>query len=108
MPEQNTIPKDLQAQDHLVQVSRDRTTVWVHTSDGSTVGRFSKRFGIDVHTTIRQQMEGANQCLHCTHQKPTREDWATFCELMQEHYQIHIPKNLIEMASPQQVGSEHD
>lgn len=32
MPEQNTIPKDLQAQDHLVQVSRDRTTVWVHTS----------------------------------------------------------------------------
>lgn len=37
--------------DAQVQVSACGTTVWVHGLDGSTVGRFSKRFGMDVHTT---------------------------------------------------------
>lgn len=48
----------------LVQVSYDRKTVWVHALDGSTVGRFSKTFGIDAHTTATQQLLGASQCLH--------------------------------------------
>ena len=79
----------------LVQVSDDRKTVWVHALDGSTVGRFSKTFGIDAHTTATQQLQGASQCLHCTHEPPTHADWLTFCRLMQEHHGIAVDENLI-------------
>lgn len=80
-----------------VQVSEDGSTVWVHALDGSTVGRFSKRFGLDVHTTVTQQMEGAAQCLHCTHTPPAPEDWQKFCELMQQHYGIAVNPNSIQI-----------
>lgn len=32
-----------------IQLSANGETVWVHASDGSTVGRYSTRFGMDVH-----------------------------------------------------------
>ena len=80
----------------LVQVSGDATTVWVHALDGSTVGRFSKRFGLDIHTTVTQQMEGAAQCLYCTHAPPTLNDWRTFCELIAQHYGIEVRPSLIQ------------
>jgi len=78
-----------------VQVSADGSTVWVHALDGSTVGRFSKRFGLDVHTTVTQQMEGEVQCLHCTHVPPSASDWKKFCELMRLHYGIQINESLV-------------
>ena len=81
----------------LIQVSADRATVWVHAPDGSTVGRFSKRFGIDAHTTASQQMQGAPQCLHCTHSPPTAHDWQKFCDLMQLHHGITVDRDLIEI-----------
>jgi len=80
-----------------VQVSADGSTVWVHAQDGSTVGRFSKRFGLDVHTTVTQQMEGADQCLHCTHVPPRSDDWLTFCELMNQHHGIVVNPALIQI-----------
>ena len=88
---------DQDYQADLVQVSADRSTVWVHALDGSTVGRFSKRFGLDVHTTVTQQMEGSAQCLHCTHVQPSAEDWRKFCELMQQHYGIEVNPTLIQI-----------
>lgn len=81
----------------LVEVSADRKTVWVHAMDGSTVGRFSKSFGMDVHTTTAQQLSGASQCLNCTHTKPQRADWEKFCELIEAHYGIPVDLNLIEI-----------
>lgn len=78
-----------------VQVSADGSTVWVHALDGSTVGRFSKRFGLDVHTTVTHQMGGAAQCLHCTHTAATHSDWLTFCRLMAEHHGIRVKDDLI-------------
>lgn len=81
--------------DH-VQVAADRSTVWVHASDGSTVGRFSLRFGIDVHTTTTQQLLGASQCLHCTHSAPTHDDWLLFCDLMHQHHRIVIPRDILD------------
>lgn len=78
-----------------VQVSADGSTVWVHSQDGSTVGRFSKRFGLDVHTTVSQQMAGATQCLHCTHTPPRLDDWQKFCELIQQHHGIEVSPSLI-------------
>ena len=81
--------------DEQVEVSPDGKTVWVHAMDGSTVGRFSTIFGMDVHTTVTVQMAGKPQCLHCTHQKPNQQDWIMFCELMKTHYQIVVNEALI-------------
>lgn len=81
-----------------IQVSGDHSTVWIHGTDGSTVGRFSIRFGIDVHTTATQQLQGASQCLHCTHSAPTHADWLLFCSLMLEHHGVEVP---VEILSPQ-------
>ena len=80
--------------DH-VQVSDDGGTVWVHASDGSTVGRFSKVFGMDVHTTVTAQLAGAGQCLRCTHEKPGPKEWHEFCALMEEHYGIAVDATLM-------------
>lgn len=76
-------------------MSDDGSTVWVHAIDGSTVGRFSKRFGLDIHTTVTQQMAGASQCLHCTHSPPGLNDWLKFCELMLHHHGIEVAPSLI-------------
>lgn len=81
--------------DSQVQVSADGTTVWIHTPDGSTVGRFSTRFGMDVHTTASDQLNGASQCLHCTHKKPGRIEWLEFCALIEMHYGIKVNVNLL-------------
>lgn len=85
------------AEEHEVQVSDCGNTVWVHAHDGSTVGRFSKRFGMDVHNTISDQLMGQPQCLHCTHEKPNHSDWVTFCKLMQEHYGIAVDQTLLQI-----------
>lgn len=79
-----------------IQVSHDGATVWVHSMDGSTVGRFSKSFGLDVHTTARAQLAGADQCLNCTHEPAGKAEWALFCRLMREHHQIDVPIDLVE------------
>ena len=76
--------------DDHVQVSADRSTVWVHADDGSTIGRFSRRFGMDVHTTVTAQLAGASQCLHCTHTPAGKAEWMEFCRLMKEHYGIEV------------------
>ncbi len=82
-----------------VQVSADRSTVWVHAPCGSTVGRFSMRFGMDVHTTVTDQLQGLSQCLHCTHTKPSRGDWLMFCKLMKKHHGIDVPPNTLPAAT---------
>lgn len=83
--------------DYDIQVSLDGKTIWVHSADGSTVGRFSVRFGMDVHTTVTEQLNGATQCLFCTHTTPNKQDWITFCNLMLRHYDIKIPRRLIKL-----------
>lgn len=94
-------------QDH-VQVAADRSTVWVHAHDGSTVGRFSLRFGIDVHTTITQQLQGASQCLHCTHSAPTHDDWLLFCHLMHQHHGIVVSSDILSPQSFQWSDAQAD
>lgn len=78
-----------------VQVSPDGRTVWVHADDGSTVGRFSKVFGMDVHTTITEQLAGVPQCLKCTHGQPGPREWNEFCELMKHHYGIDVDRSAV-------------
>lgn len=90
--------------DHI-QVSADRRTVWVHALDGSTVGRFSKQFGIDVHRTMTEQLAGAGQCLACTHEPAAAEDWERFVALMKTHFAIEVPLDAIE-PFPTDLGSQ--
>ncbi len=45
---------------YSIDVSALGDTVWVTGDDGSCVGRFSMRFGIDVHRTVTEQMAGAD------------------------------------------------
>lgn len=78
-----------------VQVSSNGEVMWLHSSAGDTVGRFSKKFGIDLHTTSTAQAEGAAQCLHCTHRPGTQEDWETFRAGILQHYQFDIPQNTL-------------
>lgn len=80
-----------------IQVNQSRDTLWVHSLDGSTVGRFSKRFGMDVHNTVSDQLAGAPQCLHCTHVPATQADWMEFCRLIQLNFGICIPLEIIEI-----------
>lgn len=84
---------EVQASD-LVQTSDNEQTVWVHAMDGSTVGRFDWRFGIDVHSTVTDQLAGRSQCLHCTHAPPTQSDWEEFRQLMWRHHGAYVPENL--------------
>ena len=81
---------------YQVDVSADGRTLWVHVLDGSTVGRFSKTFGMDVHTTITEQLAGSGQCLHCTHAKPGISEWLLFCDLMRDHYSIQVDRGLMQ------------
>jgi hypothetical protein len=77
---------------HELVICPTGRTVWVNSStDGSCIGRFSKRFGMDIHKTGTQQMNGEGECIHCTHSPGSKEDWELFVKLMKQHYDIEIP-----------------
>jgi hypothetical protein len=81
--------------DHDIEVSADGSTVWVTANDGSCVGRFSKRFGIDVHRTAAEQLAGAGQCLFCTHAPAGAAEWSDFREAVLTHHGIEVPGDAI-------------
>ena len=81
--------------DYGIEVSADGRTVWVHASDGSCVGRFSKTFGLDVHKTLAGQIEGGSQCLYCTHEPAGAREWNEFRAQMLAHHNIEVPADLV-------------
>ncbi len=80
---------------YALDVSLSGDTVWVTAHDGSCVGRFSKRFGIDVHRTVTEQLDGAQQCLFCTHGLAGENEWQAFRDAMYRHYSIDVPPETI-------------
>lgn len=84
--------------DYCIDVSGDGRTVWVNGSDGSCIGRFSKRFGLDVHKTASEQVAGGAQCLYCTHEPAGPPAWDEFRLHMKEHYEIDVPTDLVKWA----------
>ena len=79
--------------EYEVQISQHRDTVWVHCSDGSTVGRFGIG-GIDIHTTVTEQLNGASQCRMCgPHKSAGSEDWDFFREKAKEFWNVDIPSD---------------
>jgi len=86
----------------VVEISNDSVTVWVNT-EASNIGRFG-RYGIDVHTTLDAQLQGASECLACTHGPTHLAEWRRFQLLMLEHYGIEITDRHI----PQRIKQEVD
>lgn len=80
---------------YAVQTSALRNTVWIHASDGSTVGRFG-RMGVDLHTTAQEQVAGASQCRLCTHGRSTVNDWKLFREKALEWWGVAVPEDAID------------
>lgn len=80
---------------HEVVQSPDGATVWVNAADGSCIGRFSRRHGIDVHTTSAEQLEGGRQCLFCTHEPANQAAWESFCDAMLLHHRISVDRGLV-------------
>lgn len=80
---------------HDIQVSSNGNTVWVTGFDGTCIGRFSKRFGLDVHTTMTDQINGKKECLYCTHQTANEDDWKMFVHQIKINYDIEVPGNLV-------------
>jgi len=78
--------------EYKLQLAQLRDTVWIHASDGVTVGRFGK-FGIDIHNSMEVQLETGVQCLLCTHRPVTINDWRIFREKANELWSIDIPHN---------------
>ncbi len=73
----------------LHEITSDGRTVWVNGSDG-LLGRFGPN-GIDVHQPMSVQVQRGNECLHCTHEKTTLDDWHVFVAKMKEHFDIDVP-----------------
>jgi hypothetical protein len=81
--------------DYEIQFDDLNRRVWIHGPDGSTVARFDTRFGMDVHNSVSKQMEGAPQCLYCTHGQASREDWLDFREKVREHFGVEVPVDAV-------------
>lgn len=81
---------------YQVQYSCDKLRIWVHCSSGETVARYDTRFGMDIHTTIKQQMDGENQCLMCSHGKSNLDEFNKFCDKVKELWGVKIDKTQIE------------
>lgn len=76
---------------HEVLIDKKRGIVWINSGvDGSCIGRFSKRAGMDVHRSGTDQMQGKGECLHCTHGEASKGDWLLFIRLMKQHYNVTI------------------
>lgn len=80
--------------EYELQTTPLRDRVWIHASDGSTVGRFG-RGGVDLHNTITDQMAGLPECRLCTHGRPTAEDWKLFREKVLEWWGLDVPESAI-------------
>ncbi|HCE7248407.1 TPA: hypothetical protein NHR53_006292 [Pseudomonas aeruginosa] len=82
---------------YSLQIADNNSAVWVHSSDGSTVGRFG-RMGIDLHNTVTEMMAGAPQCRLCTHGMPSLADWQLFREKVREWWGVDVPEDAFDPA----------
>ena len=78
-----------------VQYTAEKIKLWIHSSEGETVGRYDIRFGMDIHNSLEEQVNGKSQCLHCTHGKPNWNDFELFCEKAKILWRVNIDKSQI-------------
>ncbi|MEZ8293455.1 hypothetical protein AB6D11_06330 [Vibrio splendidus] len=71
----------------------DGKTVWLNNHSGDCLARFGLR-GIDIHTSASEQINGAKQCLYCTHTKTDVDDWHVFKRKVKELFGLDVPDHL--------------
>lgn len=72
----------------VYEISSDYRTVWVNSAEGC-LGRFGVN-GIDIHRPMSEQRT-KGECLHCTHEPTTLQDWGIFVLKMKEFFNIRVP-----------------
>lgn len=80
---------------HEIVASSRGDVLWVNGDDGSCLARFSKKGGIDVHNSATVQMEGAKECLFCTHAPAGPAEWHLFRTKVAQHHGIMIPEDAL-------------
>lgn len=80
--------------DYMLDIPDLKDRVWIHAPNGETVGRFGK-MGIDVHTTMKEQLAGASQCRYCTHGHVTRADWERFRRIAWMLWGVYVPQDAV-------------
>lgn len=88
--------EDSSENEYELQLSDSRDAVWIHSSDGSTVGRFGK-MGVDLHNTVSEQMSGSPECRLCTHGRPSLAEWALFREKALEWWGVAVPEDAFDV-----------
>ena len=74
------------------EIAWDGRTVWVNScKDGSAIGRFSARGGVDVHQTLQNQVDTGTECLDCC-PLGGEEGWHRFCASMLKYHDVVIPE----------------
>lgn len=81
---------------YYAQYCNSKLKLWVH-SENETVARFDVRFGMDIHCSLEEQLSGKPQCLYCTHEKPNKQDFNTFCKKVKELFNVKIKKSKIKI-----------
>jgi len=69
--------------------------LWINADDGSAVARFNTKSGVDIHNTASDQLNGAPECLWCTHGQPDYNTWLNFVAVVQEQFGLRLPINSI-------------
>lgn len=72
-----------------IEITSDGKTVWVNDAHGCCIGRFSRN-GVDIHRTLAEQIEGASECLDCTHGIDSGT-WERFVAGMLEYHSVVVP-----------------
>lgn len=81
---------------HEIRVSDDKGTVWINDDEGSCIGRFSRKFGIDVHNSVTALMNGEPHCLFCTHEPAGEAEWKLFIEAMSRNHAIEVDSSVLQ------------
>lgn len=73
------------------------TRLWINADDGSAVARFNTTSGVDVHNTVTDQLNGAPECLWCTHGKPDYRTWQDFIAKVRDQFGLTISVDAIDV-----------
>lgn len=83
---------------YQVQYNSDKKRLWIHSSEGETVARFSVIGGIDIHRSIKDPAYKDSPCLYCSHtSQSTKEDLDFFCNKAKELWGVEIDKKKIKL-----------
>lgn len=91
-------PRFRETESNGYEILSNGIAVWVNGPDGCCAGRFSLKYGIDIHRSAAEQAKGG-ECLYCTHEPAGAEEWKVFVTKISEFFGVtidpkHCPREL--------------